>query len=366
MDVIKRYIVGEFAGAFLFALGIFTLVFTVGNLIPVADFIINKGANIFSVLKLFGLLIPSLLTYTVPSSILLGTLLAFGRLAADSEMQAMLYSGMNLRRLTMPVIILAFAISMFCALVNDRIATEFGFEQRRMVKEIGVRNPRALIEPGVFTRFGGYIIFAYGAEKDRLKNVRVYLPKEGQPTRTVVAESVEIDFEKEKNVIHLKMRDGTSQEQSPTDPNLFYNLNFKNYEMTVNIDDIVKSSQIQKKIREKTIMELASDIRTLGSVKGDHLELRLCQIEIHKKIALAASCLVFVLVGMPLAIKIHRREKVTSFGVGLVVFGVYWGLFLTGLVLGENGTIPPWLGAWMANIIVGCFGIFLFWRISKR
>jgi len=363
MDIIKRYVLREFLSAFVFSLVVFTLVFTVGNIMQVADLIINKGVNLFQVIKVFFLLMPSLLTFTIPMAVLLGTLMAFGRLAGDSEIQAMLYSGISLYRIAVPVIVFVLVLSCVCVLINDRVATEFGFEARKVLKQVGVENPRALVEPGVFTRFGNYIIFAYGVKGNELKNVRVYLPKEGEPTRTVVAQSVELNFDKEKNVLNLKMRDGTSQEQSPTDPDLFYNLNFKNYLMSINIDDIVKATQIQKKMREKTIMELLKDIR---SIKMEHIEFRLFEIEIHKKIALAAACLVFALISMPLAIRIHKREKSTSFGVGLALFGVYWGIFIAGIVMAENGRVPPWFGVWLGNIVIGFIGLFLFWRVARR
>jgi len=102
MDIIKRYILKEFLEAFGLALLVFTLVFTVGNIMQVADLIINKGINFLQVLKIFFLLIPSLLTFTIPMAVLLGTLLAFGRLAGDSEIQAMLYSGISLWRISVP------------------------------------------------------------------------------------------------------------------------------------------------------------------------------------------------------------------------------------------------------------------------
>jgi len=112
-----------------------------------------------------------------------------------------------------------------------------------------------------------------------------------------------------------------------------------------------------------TIKEILGDI---NSLKMERIESRLCEIEIHKKLALAASCLVFVFMGMPLAIRIHRREKATSFGLGLALFGVYWGIFLAGIVGAENGRLAPWFGVWLANILMGLIGIILFWQVSRR
>jgi lipopolysaccharide export LptBFGC system permease protein LptF len=130
MDTLKKYLLKEFVEAFLLSLLIFTLVFTVGNIMQVADLIINKGVNIIQVIKVFFLLMPSLLTFTIPMAVLLSSLLTFGRLAGDSEIQAMMYSGISLWRIAAPVIIFVLVLGMLCVLINDRIATEFGFEAR--------------------------------------------------------------------------------------------------------------------------------------------------------------------------------------------------------------------------------------------
>jgi lipopolysaccharide export LptBFGC system permease protein LptF len=130
MDTLKKYLLKEFVEAFLLSLLVFTLVFTVGNIMQVADLIINKGVNIIQVIKVFFLLMPSLLTFTIPMAVLLSSLLTFGRLAGDSEIQAMMYSGISLWRIAAPVIIFVLVLGMLCVLINDRIATEFGFEAR--------------------------------------------------------------------------------------------------------------------------------------------------------------------------------------------------------------------------------------------
>ncbi|MEO0556560.1 MAG: LptF/LptG family permease [Bacteroidota bacterium] len=83
------------------------------------------------------------------------------------------------------------------------------------------------------------------------------------------------------------------------------------------------------------------------------------RVEIYKKNSLALACLVFVLIGVPLGLSIQRA------GVGLVatlavsVFLFYWVTLVVGEKLIDRGFFPPWLGMWVANVLVGALGIYL-------
>ena len=86
------------------------------------------------------------------------------------------------------------------------------------------------------------------------------------------------------------------------------------------------------------------------------------RVEIYKKNSIALACLVFVLVGVPLGLSVSRA------GVGLVaslavfVFLFYWITLVQGEKLADREILPPWLGMWAANAIIGVFGAFLFAR----
>ncbi|HEX8385889.1 MAG TPA: LptF/LptG family permease [Rubricoccaceae bacterium] len=86
------------------------------------------------------------------------------------------------------------------------------------------------------------------------------------------------------------------------------------------------------------------------------------RVEIYKKNSIALACLVFVLVGVPLGLSVARA------GVGLVaslavfVFLFYWVTLVQGEKLADREMLPPWLGMWAANAIVGLLGSYLFAR----
>lgn len=364
MRIIRNYVLAEFVGPFFLSLLVATMILAAGNVIQIADMIINKGVNAFYVMKLFLFLMPWLLTFTIPISVLSGTLLAFGRLASDNEIIALKSSGISLWRIASPILIVGLMISLFCIPLNDKLLPESGFAARKLIKQMGAKNPLALLEPGVFIKgFEDYIIFVYGISGNRLKNVRIYQPREGKPTRTIIAEEGEVMTFPEQGMIKLKLKNGSADESFPDNPDNFYKLVFKNYYITLNLKEALEVQNIEKKPREKTIEELRSEIK---KHKRDNIDTVPLYIEIHNKLALAFSNFIFVLIGIPLAIRTHRREKSINFGFTMVLFLLYWAIMLGSVACVVRNTIPPWAGIWMANAVFFVAGIILFLKMGKK
>lgn len=346
------------------SLVVFTFVLLVGNLIQLADLVINKGINIFSVLKLFFYLIPWLLSFTLPVAALTAVILTFGRFSSDGELVAMKASGISLLRVSSPIIMIGIIFSFLAFLLNDQISSNASFASRRVIKEIGIRNPAAALEEGTFIRgFENYVIFIYEIRGNNLKNIRIYQPQEGKPTRTIVAESGVISSSPDKKIIELKLYNGTTEEPSPTDPNSFYKLNFKTYYLTLDLTKLLQREKIGKKTREMTINELNKEIEK-SVAQG--IDPRPLHVEIYKKINMSVASFVLVLLGIPLGIKAHRSEKSIGFGISLILFAVYWGAFLGGIALALQGIVSPAVGTSVPNLIFLLLAVLLFINTSRR
>ncbi len=143
MKILRSYLLKEIAVMFLFSLLVFTFALVTGNLIKLADLVINKEVNILLVLKLFLFLIPFLLSYTIPMSALSATLIVFGRLSSANEITAMRSHGINLYRLTSPLLISGFILSLSSIILNDMVLPEAHFASRKIAKNIGIKSPGA-------------------------------------------------------------------------------------------------------------------------------------------------------------------------------------------------------------------------------
>ncbi len=364
MRILRDYILKEFFHSFSLSIIVFTFVLLVGNIIQIANLIINKGVNVMFVLKLFLYLIPWLLSFTLPIATLTSVILTFGRFSSDGELTAMKASGISLYRISSPVLMIGAIFSCVAFLMNDQVSPNASFASRKIIKEIGIRSPTAILEEGTFIRgFENYVIFIYEIRGNKLKNIRVYQPQEGKQTRTIVAERGEINTIPAKNIIELRLFNGTSEEPSPTEADSFYKLNFKTYYMTLDLSKVFKKENIQKKTREMTINELNKEIDNFILQKIDPTPLF---VEIYKKLNMSLASFVLVLIGIPLGIKAHRSEKSIGFGISLILFAVYWGMFLGGIALSLKGSISPLWGVSLPNVIFLILGIVLFVNTTRR
>ena len=351
------------AWPFILSLAILIFIMLMGSLVNLFDLIINKGVSLFLVSRLILLLIPNLLSYAIPLGILSATLLVIGRLSADNEIVAIRASGINLYKLCFPIIIVGLLASLASIPLNDRLKPNCLYASRKIVKQIGVKSPAAFLEAGTFIRtFQNYIIFIYGIHQNKLSNIRIYQPQEGKPTRTIIANRGEFLPFPEKDIVKLKLMDGSSDEPNPKDPSTFYKLNFKTYYLTLDISG--GAQNLQKKLKDMNIRELRQKI---GELKKDKIEdITPIITEINKKLSFSFASFAFVLLGLPLAISTRRREKFVGIGLSIGVFVAYYILFLAGEVLSIRGFVYPGLGVWLADIVLACMGLILILQTMKR
>ena len=320
--------------------------------------------NRYLLKELAGPFFPYVLIFTIPISVLSAVLLGFGRLSSDNEVTALRTSGISLCKMIFPVIICGFIVSLISVPLNDKILPQSEFAARKLIKTIAIKHPTALLEPGVFVKgFKNYVVFIHGVKGNTLQDIRIYQPREDGPTRTIVAKRGEVIPLPDEDRIKLRLEDGMADEVIADKPDEFYKLSFQEYHMTLDLDETVDVNSIGKKAREKSIKELLADIDEMKGIEGGDIPLR---IEMHKKIALAFSNLVFVLMGIPLAITTHRREKFIGFALAMGLFLLYWGFMLGGIAFAIRGVIPPWMGVWSANIVLFVVGIVMLRKIAVK
>jgi lipopolysaccharide export system permease protein len=357
MRIIRNYILREFLSSFFLLIALFTFVLVTGNIIKLADLIINKGVDPLSAAKLLIYLAPYLLTFSMPMAVLTATLLVFGRLSSDNEIMVMRTSGVSLGRIFAPVITVGFIISLLGIPLNDRVLPESHFAARKVLKDILIKRPTAYLESGAIIReFEDYIIMVHEVDKNVMKNIRIYQPQQGKPTRTIVASRGEFEPIEGTDAIRVKLENGTSDEPNPTNPRNFYKLNFETYYMTLDLKDFKDTSKLGKKLKEMSISELQDEMVKL---KAENIDINPVKAEIHKKLVLAFSNLAFILIALPLAITVRRGEKTIGFGISLALIVCYWLLLAGAEAVASRGLVEPWIGMWTPDIILAAIGIIL-------
>jgi lipopolysaccharide export system permease protein len=88
------------------------------------------------------------------------------------------------------------------------------------------------------------------------------------------------------------------------------------------------------------------------------------RVEIHKKYSIALACLIFVLIGAPLGLSIRRGGLGVIGGVALGIFMFYWVTLVQGEKLADRGFLPPWIGMWIANLVMLLVGLWLVFYVA--
>src|SRR5918996_5145089 len=120
MRIIDRYVIREVLWPFVIGLVVFTFLLIIPYLIKLAEDLIAKGVSSVVIVQLMVMLLPYALSLTIPMSLLIGLLVAFGRFSADREFVAMQACGVSLMRLVGPVgllSLLAWAATSYVLLV---------------------------------------------------------------------------------------------------------------------------------------------------------------------------------------------------------------------------------------------------------
>ncbi|MBI3318235.1 MAG: LptF/LptG family permease [Candidatus Omnitrophica bacterium] len=364
MRLIRLYILRELLQPTAMALVLFTFILLVGNLVKLADLLVNKGVSPLAILKMFGLLVPALMSHTLPMAVLTGTLLAFSKLSSDREILAMRTSGVSLWAVASPVLVVGALMSLALVPINDRIVPWSHYATRQILVEIGVRNPTAFLEAGTFIKeFKPYILFVYRVEGNRLTKVRIYEPREGYPTRTIVAERGEFIPVPDQRRVVLKLFDGSADEPDPKEPTKFYKLEFATYAMNLALKEGKDPATLSRKPKDMTLQMLEAETRRLQAEGIDPAPLR---IEADRRLSMAFSPLVFVLIGLPLGITTRRAQRSVGLGLSVLIFLGYYLFLVLGQGLAQKGIVPSQPAMWMGNLFFGILGALLIWRADRR
>lgn len=359
MRILDKYILKEFIGPFLFGVCAFTAVFVgTGTLYRIASMINEYGASAAAAAKVLVLALPSIVVLTFPMSVLLGALMAFGRLSAASEIIVMRAGGQHFVRLAMPVLVAAFFISLGTTAFNEFVVPRANNAYNRIINE-EIRHHALPVsqEHVIIKNVHGQNIYGllYARQYDGTeKEFRDITVQEFEQDRLVRVEKADrAKWNGKKWIVHQ----GSIYDVSSND-NTSRTMTFENQELPI-MQRPEKVQEAQKKPEELTIRELRQQIRVLTAHGVDVNKLK---VEMYNRFALPLASLVCALIGAPLGLQKQRGSSSIGFGISVVTIFIYYSIMTLADALGNGGTIAPAAAAFLPDIICGFVGIFLMIR----
>lgn len=350
-------------------LGIFILSFILlmGNLLKLTDLVINKGVPFKEIALLFVYIFPSFLDIALGMAFLLGILIGFGRLSADSELIAMKVAGVSLGTMLKPVVILSLIVSLGIAwvLFYAKPVSRTNFKEH--IFSIVNNRLATGLQPMVFNNdFDDVVLYAENVDprSGDLENIFLHDQRDPASPTTIFAQRGKIFSNPQLLTFSINLEDGTlltqpAKENKPS----FQILRFGKYDVKLSFDDR-KNTDGKSNIEPKTLRFNA--IGQALAANPTEEDRHLLKIEWHKRLALVLAPLLFTMIGVPLGIHSPRSGKIGGFTIALLVFLAYFMLSSFAETICKDGNINFYALIWLPNLLFLIAGGFLLFCASRE
>lgn len=363
MKILRQAILLEITASF----GLGTLVFTavlLSNEVSrrLIETLIQENITLSEAGSIFLCILPKVLTFSIPMSVLLGILICFGRLSADNEITAMRSSGIGLRNLLWPVLVFS-AVVGTVALLDSNLWSPRSNHRLSLIKDqLALKSLNTAVQRGVFEeRFPGRVVYIMDSTPDRQAWKGIFLADvsdANRPKATFSREGKLINHLGQRE-LQLKLNHGATYEVIPGKEGTVRVTSFDEatvplYKAQGGTTDAPKG----KTISEMDSLELYGNVFPEGEADSN-IDRRKGIIELNRRLALPLAVLVFSILGLPLGVVTKRSGKPFGFVISLLIFLVYFIVFSQGLAFSESGHIPAFIGPWLANLVFLALGLLL-------
>lgn len=397
LKLLDRYLIREVVPYFLLSLLVLTAIIFAQESSRFSELIVvssRSGLPFPTVARVISSLIPGILVFTLPVSLLMGILVGLGRLSGDSEIVALGAGGISRWRMLAPAAALAVVAAAAMVYVtfnvlprSVRLLTDLKQNQSLVFEGLNSE-----IKPRVFEESIPQKVL-YIEDIDRARNQwhNIFLVDLGDDPgdmRIVTATDGSLRQGIRSDMPELYLRNGTTHRLSTTQTEApdqgeresasesaqakpeaagegkekKRNRAQQNYtaqefaEVTIGIEVPDERRAEYSGVDRSTLeVEEMSWTDLINYTPSDE-NLREWRAEIHKRIALPAACLVFALLGVAFGISNVRTGRSFGLLLGLAITITYYLVALWGQHAAILGKTPEWLGMWLANILLAAVG----------
>ena len=362
MRILTRYILKEVLSHALIGGALFTFVLFMPRLEQLLDLVVRNSASMGVVAEIFVLMLPNMFTVTIPMAVLVGILLGLSRLAADSEITAMRASGVGVWSFVGVVALVAGAGWGVGLLNTLYLAPRATATTMRLEAELLNAQASFEVQPRVFYEdFKNYVLYVQnvGSTPGSANWKQIFLADLSDPKAPKITTGAAATVVSSKDEVALmRLHDGTEHQTEADNPDHYTVSTFAQTDLPLELiaQDSPHTGHSDTPMMAMSNRELIERSREKGG--------RWYLIELHKRFAYPAACLVLMLVGVPLGISSKRGGKSAGFVLTIALVFVYYILSYTGTALARQNKVSAAVGEWLANAIFAVCGVFLLRQMS--
>src|SRR5215467_5459723 len=361
MRIFDRYVVREVLLPFVLSLLLLTFLLIIPPVLRDAYPLIAKGVDVWVIARAFVLLLPQALAISIPMAVLLGLLIAFGRLSADREFVAMQSCGVSIYQLLRPLTVIALAATAGTAYIMIIARPDANQAFRELVfKEVASR-VESKIQPRVlFTDFPNRVLYVRDVDVNHVMH-DVFFADTSKPGTTTVSFAREGRFiiDRPHQVVQLQLAHGTQHTMLSSKPDDHQVTSFEEFNATLDAQTVFK----QAPSRNPPEMSIA-ELRQMAAAAKPASDVWVSALYmIHYNYSIPIACGVLALVSLGLGVSNRKDGKLASFAIGFIVVFAYYVLMYLGRAAAVGHVLDPRIAPWLSPAVTGVFAVALmFWR----
>ena len=377
IPLIDRWLIAQILPPMLFAISAFTVIsLSVGVMFDLIRKIVEFGLPLFLAIKVLFFSLPNFLVLSFPMAVLLSTLLAYGKLSANSELLALKSLGIKTSRIIAPAIAVSILMTGLTFYFNDNlvpasnklaestlragIGSSFSSEEGKgniMFSRYGSRIESATNKPTKINTFLTHIFYASWFENNIMQGVTVLDFSRQDIQQILKAKSAVFDKENSSWIFSDGSIVSVDQGGQTT------NIQFKKYSYPF-VEGPLDLARVPKDATEMSLKQ-ALEAERIYKETGNLKEIRRIQVRIQEKFTLPFACLVFGLIGSSLGSKSNlRSSKSQGFGLSVILILVYYVMSFVFSSFGVKGVLSPIIATWLPVLISIGGGIYFLRKAS--
>jgi len=363
--ILDRYMVSELGGPFAFGLSAFTLIFAATQILAISRLVSDQHAPLWAAIEYFLWQLPAIVVLVIPMAMLLGTLLALGRLSGESEITAMKAGGISLVRIVAPLLATGVLVSILALFLQEGVVPfandRATYLRQETIEHVGVFGSGNFAVVTKLPTGGRQLTTStgYEAATQTLLNVAlIQYDKRNRPALIVFADRAHYaqgQWTFAKATEYHFEADGTTWTQ--TAPEQQWDIGQKPSQIMQRAAGDNPENMSRAQIRE-----------LLAGGQLSPAELRTYETSYEEKLARPFASFVFTLIAVPFGLRPSRGGGTgLGFGLAVAIVFVYFVIasITSALFIGLGGGLfLDTIGAWIPNALFTAIGALLLRRAS--
>ena len=262
MKTLNKYLFKQSLIPFLLSVAVITTVLFLQFLIRAVDRFLGKGLDMFTIFEYLYLNLAWIIALSVPMSLLISSVMTFGRMAQQNEITALKSAGVNLYNIIKPAILFGSLIGIGLCLFNNFILPEMNYNARLLARDIYKKKPELSIEPGYFVdMIPQYTMIVKEMDGKDFKDVKIFSKNQKSEQTTIYAN--EGSLSSDGNMITIDLMDGEIHEIDLSDYDYYRKIKFKTHQIMISMDELMlnRTDEANRTDREMRIPQMIDEIK---------------------------------------------------------------------------------------------------------